>query len=182
MVAREAVRSLAEKRGRGAGSPSHVQRNVAAIGRPRGDSEVNLKDFWFSRTACIQDGLGNATQRDLRTASRHGAEAGAEDLDGFAGLRRVRESVGTCRACCGDIHGILGRGTDAIDEYYMLRNDVWAEANPEIDGKLCISCVERRIGRTLTAADFTSGKINTSTTLRRSPRLIDRLGSSSNSG
>jgi hypothetical protein len=72
--------------------------------------------------------------------------------------------------------------TDAIDEYYMLQNEVWAEANPEIDGKLCISCVERRIGRTLTAADFTSGKINTSTTLCRSPRLIDRLGSSSNPG
>jgi hypothetical protein len=70
--------------------------------------------------------------------------------------------------------------TDAIDEYYMLQNEVWAEANPEIDGKLCISCVERRLGRTLTAADFTSGKINTSTTLRRSPRLIDRLGSASN--
>jgi hypothetical protein len=69
--------------------------------------------------------------------------------------------------------------TNAIDEYYMLRNEVWAEANPEIDGKLCISCVERRIGRTLTAADFTSGKINRSTTRRRSPRLIDRLGSSS---
>lgn len=72
--------------------------------------------------------------------------------------------------------------TDAIDEYYMLQNEVWAEANPKIDGKLCISCVERRIGRTLTAADFTSGKINTSTTLPRSPRLIDRLRSSSNPG
>jgi hypothetical protein len=23
---------------------------------------------------------------------------------------------------------------DAIDEYYMLRNEVWAEANPKIDG------------------------------------------------
>jgi hypothetical protein len=72
--------------------------------------------------------------------------------------------------------------TDAINEYYMLRNEVWAEANPETDGKLCISCVERRIGRTMTAADFTGGKINTSTTLRRSPRLIDRLGSSSHPG
>lgn len=72
--------------------------------------------------------------------------------------------------------------TDAIDEYYMLQNEVWAEANPEIDGKLCISCVERRLGRILTAADFTGGKINTSTTLSRSPRLIDRLGSSSNPG
>jgi hypothetical protein len=68
--------------------------------------------------------------------------------------------------------------TDTIDEYYMLRNEVWAQANPGIDGQLCISCVERRLSRTLTAADFTGGKINTSATLRRSPRLTDRLSSS----
>jgi hypothetical protein len=72
-----------------------------------------------------------------------------------------------------------GINTDAIDEYYMLRNEVWAEANPRIDGQLCISCVERRLGRTLTAADFADRKINTSATLRRSPRLIDRLGACS---
>jgi hypothetical protein len=69
--------------------------------------------------------------------------------------------------------------TDAIDEYYMLRNEVWAQVNPGIDGQLCIGCVEHRLGRTLTAADFTDAKINNSTTLRRSPRLIDRLKSSS---
>jgi hypothetical protein len=73
-----------------------------------------------------------------------------------------------------------GINTDAIDEYYMLQNEVWAQVNPGIDGKLCIGCVERRLGRTLTAADFTDGKINTSATLRRSPRLTERLKSSSN--
>jgi hypothetical protein len=70
--------------------------------------------------------------------------------------------------------------TDAIDEYYMLRNEVWTEVNPEIDGHLCISCVERRLGRILTPADFTGGQVNSSATLRRSPRLIDRLGVSAN--
>jgi hypothetical protein len=65
--------------------------------------------------------------------------------------------------------------TDAIDEYYMLQNEVWAQANPDIDGQLCIRCVERRLGRTLTATDFTDRRVNTSTTLRRSSRLIDRL-------
>jgi hypothetical protein len=74
-----------------------------------------------------------------------------------------------------------GINTDVIDEYYMLRNEVWVVANPEIDGQLCISCVARRLGRTLTSADFTGGRVNTSATLRRSPRLIDRLGVSSNS-
>jgi hypothetical protein len=73
-----------------------------------------------------------------------------------------------------------GINTDAIDEYYMLRNEVRAEANPGNDGHLCISCVERRLGRTLTAVDFTGGQVNTSVTLRRSPRLIDRLQFSPN--
>jgi hypothetical protein len=75
-----------------------------------------------------------------------------------------------------------GIDTDAIDEYYMLRNEVWAEANPDIDGQLCISCVEHRLGRTLIAADFTGGQVNTSTTLRRSLRLTDRLNAGSNHG
>lgn len=64
----------------------------------------------------------------------------------------------------------------------MLRDEVWAEANPDIDGQLCISCLERRLGRTLTVADFSDRRVNTSATLRRIPRLIDRLSAGSNHG
>lgn len=70
-----------------------------------------------------------------------------------------------------------GINTDAIDEYYMLRDEVWERANPDVDGNLCIGCVELRLGRTLKAADFTGAQINATAQLRRSARLIDRLGS-----
>lgn len=66
--------------------------------------------------------------------------------------------------------------TDAINEYYMLRDEVWQQAHPDIDGQLCIGCVEQRLGRKLAATDFTAQTINTSTTLQRSTRLSDRLG------
>ncbi|MCV7064604.1 hypothetical protein H7H51_00795 [Mycolicibacterium farcinogenes] len=68
-----------------------------------------------------------------------------------------------------------GVDTDAIDEYYMLRDEVWEQAHPDIDGQLCIGCVEQRLGRGLSADDFTAQTVNTSTTLQRSTRLIDRL-------
>ncbi|AWG64771.1 hypothetical protein DDT46_13860 [Mycobacteroides abscessus] len=76
----------------------------------------------------------------------------------------------------------LGCGLDmsTVDEYYMLKNDVWAQVDPAIDGNLCIACVEERLGRTLTAADFTDSPINTSTAKRRTQRLADRLSSGIN--
>ncbi|TDZ94547.1 hypothetical protein CCUG60885_03048 [Mycobacteroides salmoniphilum] len=78
----------------------------------------------------------------------------------------------------------LGCGLDmsTVDEYYMLKNNVWAQANPDIDGHLCIACVEERLGRTLTAADFTDSPINTSTGKRSTPRLTDRLSAGVSQG
>ena len=69
-----------------------------------------------------------------------------------------------------------GVNTDAIDEYYMLNSDLWAVVNPDITGNLCIGCVESRLGRALTPADFTDGQINDPAKFRRSARLCDRLG------
>lgn len=50
--------------------------------------------------------------------------------------------------------------TLAIDEYYMVTDGVWELANPQRCGMLCIGCLEKRLGRTLTAADFTAAPIN----------------------
>lgn len=47
-----------------------------------------------------------------------------------------------------------------IDEYYMVQFPLWAEANPAEAGMLCIGCLEKRIGRTLTVNDFTEAPIN----------------------
>jgi hypothetical protein len=44
--------------------------------------------------------------------------------------------------------------TVEIGEYYMLRDNVWLEANPDDAGMLCFRCVQARLGRRLRARDF----------------------------
>lgn len=63
---------------------------------------------------------------------------------------------------------------DTWNEYYMLHSRVWKKANPKIKGKLCIGCLEVRLGRKLTCKDFTKALVNTMKT-KRSARLENRL-------
>lgn len=63
---------------------------------------------------------------------------------------------------------------DVWNEYYMLYSHVWKKANPKVNGKLCIGCVENRLGRKLTKKDFTTLPVNTEKTTR-SAQLKDRL-------
>ena len=53
-----------------------------------------------------------------------------------------------------------GVDTKEIHEYYSVVDDVWLAANPDDFGMLCISCLENRLGRALTANDFTDYPIN----------------------
>ena len=68
---------------------------------------------------------------------------------------------------CGDC------GMNTVNEYYMVHNHVWEAAGKpkawkptqpasEYDGGgfLCIGCLEQRLGRQLTPADFTECLIN----------------------
>jgi hypothetical protein len=70
-------------------------------------------------------------------------------------------------------------GYDTIrNEYYMVRNAVWERALghpiPNFDDTvLCIGCLERRIGRTLTRHDFTACPANNDPDW--SERLRDRM-------
>jgi hypothetical protein len=67
------------------------------------------------------------------------------------------------------------------NEYYMVRDDVWEQAlghkipPVEDDVFLCIGCLERRIGRTLTRRDFIDCPLNTHPDWPRSRRLRNRL-------
>ena len=46
---------------------------------------------------------------------------------------------------------------DKVGEYYTVANDVWAASGLAPNGgMLCLACLERRIGRPLTASDFTA--------------------------
>ena len=74
-------------------------------------------------------------------------------------MRRCRNRFG-CIDC--------GIDTDKIGEYYMLRDEVWNAAVPEERGMLCIGCVEARLHRRLTSADFTFAPNHSS------PRLLSR--------
>ena len=67
-----------------------------------------------------------------------------------------------------------GVDTLSINEYYMVTDEVWQVAWPEEYGMLCIGCLEQRLGRTLTAADFTDAPINRGV-FEYSERLAARL-------
>lgn len=77
-----------------------------------------------------------------------------------------------------------GRNAD-LWEYYMVTAEIWKEAgmppsiadnHTELDGNfLCIGCLELRIGRRLTALDFTVCPINDPQHRCSWPRLRDRL-------
>jgi hypothetical protein len=84
---------------------------------------------------------------------------------------------GPCVDCC--------VGTLTIGEYYMVKDDVWEQAWAgrrkswhALDGQeiLCIGCLEKRIGRTLTKHDFGNAPINDPRfDPNKSARLLDRL-------
>lgn len=62
-------------------------------------------------------------------------------------------SVWLCMDC--------GKDTNKSEEYYMLWHRVWRRINYRINGMLCLNCAERRLGRPLTAGDFTKAQVNT---------------------
>jgi hypothetical protein len=53
-----------------------------------------------------------------------------------------------------------GRDTLALGDYYMLRDPVWLEANPDDEGMLCLWCVQVRLGRLLRQGDFSLAPVN----------------------
>jgi hypothetical protein len=76
------------------------------------------------------------------------------------------DRVGACADC--------GVGTHSINEYYMVKNHVWVQAQGGTK-LLCIGCLEKRIGRTLTRSDFDdAASVNAdANTFRR--KFSDRL-------
>jgi hypothetical protein len=77
-------------------------------------------------------------------------------------LPRSRRNDPRCLDCDVD--------TLEIGHFYMLRDDVWLEANPTVDGMLCIDCLETRLGRRLAPTDFSDAPCNHWPLLRLSER------------
>jgi hypothetical protein len=109
-----------------------------------------------------------------RAGTGYDQEGKHSKLDG-ADVRPV--VVSACADC--------GVGTHTIGEWYMVKDDVWDQAwrgrRKSWSGKapgqevLCIGCLEARLGRTLTAGDFTNAMINDPRKNNMSKRLRDRL-------
>jgi hypothetical protein len=61
---------------------------------------------------------------------------------------------------------------DTFNEYYALKNHLWRRAvdRSQRHGMLCLSCLQRRLGRPLRPDDFLSEPINT-----RIPELLAQL-------
>jgi len=59
---------------------------------------------------------------------------------------------------CDDVRNPLcmdcGVDTDAINEDYMVLDELWLEAVPTETGMLCVGCLEKRLGRKLRREDF----------------------------
>lgn len=53
-----------------------------------------------------------------------------------------------------------GVDTDKNEEYYMLKHMLLRSINPEVKGKLCLTCAEVRLGRGLVGADFLDVPVN----------------------
>jgi hypothetical protein len=64
--------------------------------------------------------------------------------------------------------------TEKNREYYMLHHELWYSINRPFRGNLCLRCVERRLGRDLTSADFLDVPIN-SIQAKCCPELARRL-------
>jgi hypothetical protein len=47
-----------------------------------------------------------------------------------------------------------GVDTDAINEQYMIHDELWREVVPSEAGMLCVGCFEKRLGRKLRRDDF----------------------------
>ena len=50
--------------------------------------------------------------------------------------------------------------TSKIKEHYFVNTELWLSSGATIHQQLCISCLEKRIGRLLNSSDFTSASIN----------------------
>ena len=114
----------------------------------------------------------------------------APDQERPSRLKPMRERRWLTReAACGTNCVDCGVGTLTLREWYMVKDDVWELAwagrrkswykdvpdctlGVEV---LCIGCLEKRIGRKLTACDFTDALVNDLRLGNNSARLRERL-------
>lgn len=82
---------------------------------------------------------------------------------------------------CVDCHIDTSNRPSGINEYYMVKDEVWQSVVPEDadiydNTMLCIGCLETRLRRRLTHNDFSDAPLNDlSIAMHRSHRLRTRI-------
>lgn len=92
------------------------------------------------------------------------------DLATFRGLLMTESCL--CRNCIVDV--------GKINEYaYVVTSEIWSKVAPDDTDSmgyyLCVTCLERRLGRELLAGDFTAFPLNWLPCFVRSKKLSERL-------
>jgi hypothetical protein len=80
---------------------------------------------------------------------------------------------------CLDCHTDTGWCEAPDSEWFMVHNHVWLAAGMGM-GKLCVGCIETRLGRRLTPEDFTDCNGNKLSKRHGSARLIHRMTETDN--
>lgn len=96
----------------------------------------------------------------------------------------ISESDYTCVCLCLDCgYDLLPRRghKHRASERYMVHNFIWAQTGLDSDGgELCVSCIERRLGRQLTPDDFINFPINRTKGKRKTKRLAEKITGETN--
>ena len=67
--------------------------------------------------------------------------------------------------------------TNTFHEYYMVNNDLWDTAVRGLKRMmLCVSCLEKRLGRKLVPTDFTECHLNRYPDKSATKKLLNRFG------
>ena len=130
----------------------------------------------LARTLADVDDPGRWWSLDAKQRGRYEAMARVV-LDLFDGENSYHHGFRTAIARINSAMAVLCLDCDEdvieMGEMFMVRDDVWLEANPDSNGMLCVGCIEKRLGRRLETGDFTDVEINR--TGHRSHRLRTRM-------
>lgn len=123
------------------------------------------REFWRGRLVGGQRALDRWVAERPQNLPPSKALTLARKLADQALAMWVYEAWDACLDC--------GIHTTDIGEYFMVQDTLWRKVCPAPRAMMCIGCLEKRLGRELTPADFTDAPINGAG--GKSARLLARI-------
>lgn len=102
---------------------------------------------------------GRCASLHWRGELRGGAQALPAGLPEHVAVRLCREACTLFSDEAWDACQDCSKHTAGSD-YYMIKNDLWAQVHPNRHGMLCLSCLQTRLGRRLEKSDFIDAIVN----------------------